>query len=141
MRFALDVCGLIKKLPVLNPGQRFDGSWQGAQLGCFQLSRFLAERRPTRRVHGKDWSIVAEESRRDPGLALEFVEAGNLIPARELASVWLRPARVRPRFFGIGRNSPRQGTREPSLDGCSQSTQSITPITRLPDYPIQKVSP
>jgi four helix bundle protein len=85
MQFALAVCGLIKKLPGSEPGstirRQLAKSATGVAFNYRASCRARSHAEFTARI-----GIVAEEADETQGW-LEFIEAGNLVPARELASL------------------------------------------------------
>jgi four helix bundle protein len=85
MRFALDVCGLIKKLPAFEPGptvrRQLAKCATGVAFNYRASCRARSHAEFTARI-----GVVAEEADETQGW-LEFIQAGNLIPAREVVTV------------------------------------------------------
>jgi hypothetical protein len=76
MRFALDVCALIKKLPRDEPGQQCGASWRDPQPGL-RSTRTSCRARSHKEFTSKI-GVVAEEADESQGW-LEFLEAAKLI--------------------------------------------------------------
>jgi len=85
MRFALDVCGLIKKLPASEPGPTVRRQLAKSATGVAFNYRASCRARSHAEFTAKI-GVVAEEADETQGW-LEFIEAGNLIPARELVKL------------------------------------------------------
>jgi len=85
MRFALDVCGLIKKLPASEPGPTVRRQLAKSATAVAFNYRTSCRARSHAEFTAKI-GVVAEEADETPGW-LEFIEAGNLIPAREVSAL------------------------------------------------------
>jgi len=85
MTFALEVCGLIKKLPAIEPGptvrRQLAKSATGVAFNYRAACRSRSHAEFTARI-----GVVAEEADETQGW-LEFIQAGNLIPAREVTTL------------------------------------------------------
>jgi len=85
MKFALDVCGLIKKLPVSEPGSTARRQLAKCATGVAFNYRASCRARSHAEFTAKI-GVVAEEADETQGW-LEFIEAGSLIPASDLSAV------------------------------------------------------
>ena len=85
MRFALDVCGLIKKLPPSEPGPTVRRQLAKAATGVAFNYRASCRARSHAEFTAKI-GVVAEEIDETQGW-LEFTEAAKLVPGRELVTL------------------------------------------------------
>jgi four helix bundle protein len=83
MRFALNVCGLIKRLSAAEPGPTVRKQLAKSATGVAFNYRASCRARSHAEFTAKI-GVVAEEADETQGW-LEFISAGNLIPEREVA--------------------------------------------------------
>jgi len=92
MRFALDVCGMIKKLPATEPGPTVRRQLAKSATGVAFNYRASCRARSHAEFTAKI-DVVAEEVDETQGW-LEFIEAGKLIPSRELSGLLAEAAQL-----------------------------------------------
>jgi four helix bundle protein len=92
MKFALDVCGLIKKLPASEPGPTVRRQLAKCATGVAFNYRASCRARSHAEFTAKI-GVVAEEVDEAQGW-LEFTEAGNLVPGQELAALLVEASQL-----------------------------------------------
>src|SRR5262249_38018388 len=138
MRFALDVCALIKKLPRDEPGRTVKRQLARSSTGVAFNYRASCRARSHKEFTSKI-GVVAEEADESQGW-LEFIEAAKLVYDSSLKRLVIESTeltKIASASYGTARAKEREERRK--RRAAAPPRGQWTPTTQLPDYPITQL--